>query len=82
MLGMNENWKGEQASKEGRAAQALHQYRFGNEFLVIANNAYSDEGEEAVAKRRVVIAEDPTRLRKEKKKKIREGIGIGISTSE
>lgn len=39
-------------TKTGRAAQALHQYRFGNEFLVIANNAYSDEGEEAVAKRR------------------------------
>lgn len=30
----------------------------------------------------VVIAGDMTRLRKEKKKKIREGIGIGISTSK
>lgn len=27
------------------AALALHQYRFGNEFLVIANNTYSDKEE-------------------------------------
>lgn len=41
--------EGRQAERRRVTAQALHQYRFGNEFLVIANNAYSDEGAKGAA---------------------------------